>query len=41
MASVIESVEIEVTELCLALPFIDDEDILGLSDVKFVDIEGV
>ena len=33
MASVIESDETEVTELCLALPVIED-DMLGLSEPK-------
>jgi len=30
--SVIESVATDVTELCLALPFIEEDDMLGLSD---------
>lgn len=33
--SVIESVDIEVTELCLALPVMDDEDMLGLFEAKW------
>lgn len=35
MASVIESVDTDVTELCRALPFIDEEDMLGLSELTF------
>ena len=34
VASVIESVDTELTELCRALPFIDEEDMLGLSELK-------
>ncbi len=35
VASVMESVEFEVTELCLALPVIEEDDMLGLSELKF------
>ena len=34
MESVIDSVEADVTELCRALPFIDEDDMLGLSELK-------
>ena len=35
VASLMESVEIEVTELCLALLVMDDDAMLGLSEPKF------
>lgn len=35
MASVIDSVDTEVTELCRALPVMDEDDMLGLSELKF------